>query len=253
MKPQRIEEIKNYIYENKTVTLEQICNRFNISTSTLRRDLNEIIATSDIKKVYGGVTVLSKREMTSYDERYITNQTTKKLIASAAAGLIEDGDIVFIDSGTTMPHVISHLVNKKNITVLTNNIEVINAAVPLNNINVIMLSGTLYRKTLSFIGPSAVQLLHAYNINKALIATTGYSIESGLTCSTPLEADLKRVAIERSKEVYLLADSSKYGAVSLVTYCSLNKVNILITEKTPPDEVVEYMEKNGRKILLAQQ
>jgi len=251
MRPKRIEEIRNYIYENKTVTLDQICNRFEVSKSTLRRDLSEIIEDSDIKKIYGGVTVLSKKEMSSFEERYFSNQSAKIAIAAVSASLIEDGDIIFVDSGTTMPHIVNHLIHKKNITILTNNIEVITRAIPFNNINIISLSGTLNRKTLSLIGSSAVQLLQAFNINKALIATTGYSIASGLTCSSPLEADLKRMAIQRSKEVYLLADSSKCGPVSLITYCSLSKVNTLITEETPPVEVVNYIKEHGGTILLA--
>lgn len=251
MRPQRIEEIRTYIYENKTVTLDQICSRFDISKSTIRRDLSEILENSDIKKIYGGVTVLSNKEMSSFEERNITNQSAKQRIAASTADLIEDGDIVFIDSGTTTMHVIDHIFTKKNITILTNNMEIINRAIPYNDITVISLSGTLNRKTLSFIGSSAVLLLQGFNISKALIATTGYSIASGLTCSSPLEADLKRMAIQRSQEVYLLADSSKCGPVSLITYCSLSKVNILITDETPPPEVVNYIKEHGGKIILA--
>lgn len=250
MRPQRIEEIRNYIYENKTVPLDQLCSHFGISKSTLRRDLNEIIANSDIKKIYGGVTVLGKKEMSSFDERSMTNPAKKAAIAAAAASLIEDGDIIFIDSGTTTAQVIDHLSTKKNITILTNNIEIINRAIPYKNITVITLSGTLNRKTLSFVGPSAVQQLMAFNISKALIATTGYSLTSGLTCSSPIEGDLKRTAIQRSKEVYLLADSSKYGPVSLITYCDLNKVDILITDAKPPAEVSDYMEQYGKSVLV---
>jgi len=251
MRPKRIEDIRNYIYENKTVTLDQICNHFDISKSTLRRDLGEIIENSDIIKIYGGVTVSARKEISSFEERYISSQSAKVAIATAAAGLIDDGDIIFIDSGTTTTQIIDHLINKKDITVLTNNIEIINRATPNSNITVISLSGTLNRKTMSFIGSSAVQLLQAFNINKALIATTGYSIASGLTCSTPLEADLKRTAIQRSKEVYLLADSSKCGPVSLITYCSLSKINVLITDEEPPAEVVKYIKDHGNSILIA--
>ncbi len=251
MRPKRIEEIRNYINENKTVTLDQICSKFDISKSTIRRDLSEILENSDIKKIYGGVTVLSNKEMSSFDERNLTNQSAKTRIAAATAELIEDGDIIFIDSGTTTMHVIDYISTKKNITILTNNMEIINRAIPYSDINVISLSGTLNRKTLSFIGSSAVQLLQGFNISKALIATTGYSIASGLTCSSPLEADLKRMAIQRSQAVYLLADSTKCGPVSLITYCSLSKVNVLITEANPPVEVVNYIKDHNGRIILA--
>ncbi len=251
MRPKRIEEIKDYIYENKTVTLDQICENFDISKSTIRRDLNEILENSDIKKIYGGVTVLSKKELTSFEERNISNLKIKERIAATAAELVEDGDIIFIDSGTTTLRIIDSIITKKDLTILTNNVEIILRAIPYDNLNIISLSGTLNRKTLSFTGSSAAQVLQSYNISKAFMATTGFSIVSGVTNSSPMESDIKRMAVQRSQQVYLLADSSKYGVVSLITYCNLNKVTALITEAYPPKDVCSFIEESGGKILLA--
>jgi len=251
MRPKRIEEIKDYIYENKTVTLDQICENFDISKSTIRRDLNEILENSDIKKIYGGVTVLSKKELTSFEERNISNLKIKERIAATAAELVEDGDIIFIDSGTTTLRIIDSIITKKDLTILTNNVEIILRAIPYDNLNIISLSGTLNRKTLSFTGSSAAQVLQSYNISKAFMATTGFSIVSGVTNSSPMESDIKRMAVQRSQQVYLLADSSKYGVVSLITYCNLNKVTALITEAYPPKDVCSFIAESGGKILLA--
>ena len=193
MRPKRIEEIKDYIYENKTVTLDQICENFDISKSTIRRDLNEILENSDIKKIYGGVTVLSKKELTSFEERNISNLKIKERIAATAAELVEDGDIIFIDSGTTTLRIIDSIITKKDLTILTNNVEIILRAIPYDNLNIISLSGTLNRKTLSFTGSSAAQVLQSYNISKAFMATTGFSIVSGVTNSSPMESDIKRM------------------------------------------------------------
>lgn len=251
MRPQRIEEIKDYIYENKTVTLDQICKNFKISKSTIRRDLNEILAGGDIKKIYGGVTVLPEKELTSFEERNISNLNVKERIAAAAAELVEDGDIIFIDSGTTTLPIIDHIGNKKEVTILTNNVEIIIRAIPYSNINIISLSGTLNRKTLSFTGSSAAQVLQTYNISKAFMAATGFSIASGCTNSSPLESDVKRMAVQRSQQVYLLADRSKCGVVSLITYCNLSKVNTLVTDEYPPKDVCSYIEEHGGRILIA--
>lgn len=250
MKAERIKEIRNYIRVNKTITLDRICNQFDISKRTLQRDLDEIIKNGDIKKIYGGVTFLAKKERSSFEERYISRQSIKIAIATAAAALIEDGDIIFIDAGTTTAHVIDHMTNKKNITILTNNIEILKRAILYDNIEVIVLPGILNRKTKSFIGSSAIRFLQDFNIIKALIATTGFSITSGLTCSSPLEADLKRIAIQRSKEVYLLADSSKCGVVALNSYCSLSSINTLITEGNLPTAILENITENGNSIYL---
>ena len=251
MRSKRIEEVRNYIYENKTVSLDQICHKFNISKSTLRRDLEYILSDGDIKKIYGGVTVLPNKRLIPFEARNIANPEKKIQIAAAAAQLIENGDIIFIDSGTTTMHILEYIKDKKDITILTNNVMTILQAISYEDINIITLSGTLNRKTLSFTDNYGAQILQNYNISKAFMATAGFSIANGVTNSSPSEAALKHMAVERSQSVYLLADSSKCGDVSLITYCGLEQVDMLITDSEPVPEIREFMEKNGQKILIA--
>lgn len=251
MRSQRIEEIKKYIYENKTVTLDEICKNFQVSKSTLRRDLDTILQSGDIKKIYGGVTALPKRGLVSFEERNISHLEVKRRIAATAAKLIQENDIIFIDSGTTTLPIIDFIKDMRNITVLTNNVEIIMHAIPYENINIISLSGTLNRKTLSFTGTSAVQVLQNYNISKAFMATTGFSIANGVTNSSALESDIKRAVVQRSQNVNLLADSSKCNVISLITYCGLDKINTLVTDKKPTKEICNFMHNNGSEILIA--
>ena len=182
MKSKRIEDIESYIYEHKTVTLEQLCTTFNVSMNTIRRDVKELTQNARIKKIYGGVTVKSEqRELLPFSERHISNLEEKQKIAARAAQLVEDGDVIFIDSGTTTFHMIEYMQNKQNITVLTNNLEVIMRGVTCENIKLISLSGEFNRKTLSFVGDTAAEVLKNYNISKAFMASTGISVEGGAT------------------------------------------------------------------------
>lgn len=251
MRPKRIEEIKNYIYSNKTVALNQICDVFHISKSTLRRDLDDILAEGTIKKIYGGVTAIAENGLKPFNERNIANQEAKERIAFAAASEVENGDVIFIDSGTTTFYIINYMKDKKNITILTNSIEVIIQAIPYDNINVIALAGTLNRKTLSLTGAVSAQVLQGYNLSKAFMASTGYSIVSGVTNSSPLESDIKRVAVQRSQKVYLLADSSKSDVVSLITYCQLEQIDTLITDVSPSKEICDFIHSSGNRIVIA--
>ncbi len=251
MRSERIKEIKNFIYANKTVTLDKICERFNVSKSTLRRDLDEVLKSGDIKKIYGGVTVIPRRELIPFEERNISNLEAKRKIAAAAAELVADGDIIFVDSGTTTLPIIDFIKDKKNFTILTNNVGIILRAIPYENINIISLSGMLTRKTLSFTGTTAAQVLRNYNISKAFMATTGFSVASGVTNSAPEESDIKRTAVQRSQQVCLLADSSKCGEVSLITYCGLDQIDTLVTETPPPSDIGDFMEQHGKQILIA--
>ena len=236
-----MEQMEAYILEHKTVTLDELCEEFGVSKNTVRRDLDVLLENRRFKKIYGGVTVEDFKELVSFGERNISKLSEKQRIAQKAASLVEDGDVIFIDSGTTTLHLVEYLGERKNVTIVTNNIETILRAIPMENLTLIALPGTLNRKTLSFTGLNAVQLLQQFNIRKAFMASTGYSMESGVTNSSPLESDIKRTAVARSQQVYLLADAAKYGAAALTTYCRLEELNGLITDQLPPQEAQDFL------------
>lgn len=253
MRSLRIEEIKNYIYENKTATLDELCKNFHISKSTLRRDLNTILQPGEnsIRKIYGGVTAFPQKSLIPFEERSISNLEAKRKIAKTAVQMIRQNDIIFLDSGTTTLRMMDVMKDKKNITILTNNEEIILHAFPYENLNVISLGGTLSRKTLSFTGPSAVQMLQNCNIGRAFMGTAGFSILNGVTNSSPSESDIKRVVVQRSQKVYLLADGSKCNAAALTTYCGLNQIDTLITDRPPTEEICSLFRRRGNEILIA--
>lgn len=252
MRSQRIAEIEQYIYTHKTVTLDELCDVFQVSKNTIRRDIEELIQNPDIVKTYGGVMIntQTKKLLVSFNERNIKCQNEKRLIAAKAASLVEDGDSIFIDSGTTTLYMLEHLKDKK-ITLLTNNIEVLVQALPYENITLISLSGTLNRKTLSLTGSSAAKLLSTYNVKKAFMAATGITPENGATNSSPEETCIKEMAVKKSLQNYLLADSSKFGVVSLLTYCSISDLTGIITNQKPDDAFCEYAKEHQVDIILA--
>ena len=151
MRVERIDNIIEFVYKNKNVTLDQICDNFNISKSTVRRDLSEILKDSNLQKTYGGITLKNKSDnrkyLTSFNERNIENIDKKLSISKKAATIVEDNDIIFIDSGTTTFYMADYLDKINNLTILTNNLEVIFRATKYKNINLISLSGTLNRET----------------------------------------------------------------------------------------------------------
>lgn len=251
MRSKRIDEITAYVYQQKTVTLDKLCQEFGVSKNTIRRDINEITAQGSIKKIYGGVTVQTVKELISFDERNIRKWSSKQRIAAKAAELIDDGDIIFVDSGTTTCHIIDYIKNRKNLTLITNNLELIIKAIPNENVNIICLSGTLNRGNLSFVGHSASAILKNYNISKSFMAATGLSIENGASNSSPQDYEIKQTAIERSKLVYMLADSNKFDVVSLMTYCPLDRIDVLVTDEEPPVKYTDYFNEHGNRIIVA--
>lgn len=252
MRTQRLDRIKEYIYQQKTVTLDQLCTVFNVSKNTIRRDIDELVELEQIKKIYGGVTVEGYKPMVSFDERNITNLQLKQAIAQTAASLVSDNEIIFIDSGTTTVHMIDYIKERQNLTILTNSIEVIMRSIPYPNINVISLSGTLNRKTLSFTGTSSAKVLSQFNISKSFIAATGISTIGGASNSSPAETEIKRTALLKSQKNYLLVDHTKFGVISLMTFSNFDNIDSVISDEFPENDLREALEKNNCRIMIAE-
>lgn len=240
MKEDRISALQNHIRKNGRASIEELCSLFNISKNTIRRDINELEKQNYIKKVYGGVILNDTKTTEPFESREVKNKDEKQQIGSLASNLVEDGDIIYIDSGTTTMCMIPHLAARKNLTIITNNLHVITSSLPFSNLNIICTGGTFLRRTNSFIGIEAVNSLKQYNISKSFVATTGLSIEKGLTNSSSFEYDIKRYISENCEQIIVLADNSKFDRVSLMTYYDLKSIQVLVTDKEPDATYIKF-------------
>ncbi len=252
MREDRLSQMEDYIRDKKSVSLDTLCAVFDVSKNTVRRDVSEIVARTDIRKIYGGVSVQYNKIPPPFNERSNVNLTVKDRIGQCAARLVEDGDIIYVDSGTTTCHLIEHLQGCKNVTVLTHSLDVINRAVSNPELNIISLSGTLNRKTLSFTGQSTIDVLHDCNISKAFMAANGLTVQNGATQSTSIEFAIKKAVVARSDRIFLMLESRKFGAVSLLTYCKLEQIDTIVTDKMPPSEIVDAFTALGGHIVTAE-
>lgn len=249
MKENRIQELKNYIIANERASLDDLCTLFNVSKNTMRRDINELEKQAIIKKVYGGIVLNDKKTTEPFESREEKNITSKQIIAKLASQFVQDGDIIYIDSGTTTMHMIPHLAEIRNLTIITNNLNVIMGSLPYPNLNVLCTGGVLFRTTNSFVDMDAVNSLKKFNISKAFMASTGISITKGITNSSSFEYDIKRYMVENCDTVIVLADDTKLGRVSLTTYCELKDIHVFITNELPGSEFVDFFESNNIKLI----
>ncbi|QTL99589.1 DeoR family transcriptional regulator [Iocasia frigidifontis] len=249
MKLQRIEKIKEYIKLHRNCTSKQLCDIFNVSMATMRRDINELAKRGVVKKVYGGVSFIDNK-----DSNYPNNvKFSEKLdrIGKQAASLVEDGDIILISSGTTTYHMIPHLRNKKNLTVITNNVLIITEALKYNNFRLIVIGGDLQRNTNSIISLDAVNLLEKVNAHKLFMGTNALSLTAGLTNSSFIEAQVKQTMINTSNKTIVLLDHNKFDAVSLYTFLHIKDLDILITDKEPDKKYIENFKENNIQLIVA--
>ncbi|MGM0126321.1 DeoR family transcriptional regulator, myo-inositol catabolism operon repressor [Enterococcus sp. AZ194] len=248
MKSKRIDEIEAYVIELGNVSFDDLSKKFKVSLNTLRRDINELIKKGNIEKVYGGVRSIQGR-LIDYKVRNITNSSAKRKIGEIAATLIEEGDVIYIDSGTTTVQLLTYLNPTTRCTILTNNFDVIEFCTYHPNLELIVLGSHYKFSTRSFVELSYNQELTSVNINKAFMAATGIGIKNGATNSDVLEQQIKKAICQRSREIYLLADHTKFGHTTLMTYSLLEDFHTIISDKTPSSDFLDFFEENDIRFL----
>ncbi|SDN51776.1 transcriptional regulator, DeoR family [Fictibacillus solisalsi] len=250
IKDKRIKKIKEYVMEHESASLDELVTVFDVSKNTIRRDVQELVDNGELKKVYGGVSAIHKK-LESFQDRQVRNLQEKVLISETASSFIEDGDFIFLDSGTTTIEMFNFL-KEKNLTIFTNSIDFIVRALPYENLNVISIGGMVDRKTNSFVNPRNMDLLKDYNIKKAFMASTGISLVNGVTNASPNESELKKTVVNRSSEVYLLVDHNKFDKYGLMTYCGLDEVDYIVTDRAPEENYQEFAKQNNIQFVIAE-
>ncbi|MGE6632280.1 DeoR/GlpR family DNA-binding transcription regulator [Bacillus sp. NPDC077027] len=240
LKTKRIQLMKEYVFDQESASLDELVEHFGVSKNTIRRDVQSLVESGVLNKVYGGVAV-NHSTLVVYQDRKTRNLNKKQEIGQAAARFVEDGDVIFVDSGTTTLEILPFITDKQ-LTVVTNNVDFINQAISHPNLTIFSTGGMLERKTNSFVGFQSVERLKTYNMNKAFIASTGISIENGLTNSSPLETDIKRTVVTKSAMTFLMVDDSKFDQYALTTFCELKEIDVVVTNQQPPQAYLEYGE-----------
>lgn len=252
MKVQRLEQEQKFIEKYSSVTIEQLCEEFKISKNTVRRDIAELIEMGKVEKVYGGVVAKGnvkeyRMGVRTFDSRTELRTDVKLMLGEMAASYVEDNDVIFLDSGTTTIHMVPHLKNVHNLTVVTHSIPAVAELYKLQNIRVIVPPGSLFRPTFSVADYVTVDFLSKLNINKAFMASTGVSWQFDVTNATMVEYGIKRCVMERSQERFLLVDSAKFGTVGIMSWAKLKQFDRVITDEPVPARVLDYLKENQVK------
>lgn len=252
MRQNRLDSIEQYILKNQSVSLDHLCEAFQVSKNTIRRDMDALVQKGTVQKVYGGVTAVNgTTTLTPFDQRNIHLIDAKQSICSIAANFVEDNDIIFVDSGSSCLHLIPY-VKQKNITILTHSLSIAMAVIPYENINLITLPGTLNRKTLSYTGIETTEYLERYNPNKAFMACTGISLKHGISNASTEEYAIKKKVLSLTEETFLLADVTKFDHSAITTYARLEQIKHYITNAMPPEAYVTYLEQHNCKLHISQ-
>ena len=221
------------VNERASVTIAELAEMLDVSASTVKRDLIILANEGKIIKVRGGA--MSRNESFTSVEKNVEEKASicteeKMTIAKYAAELIENGDFVFLDAGTTTEKMIDYL-NVKDVTFVTNGF--IHAKkLARKGYKVFITGGEIKASTEAIVGAECVLTLKNYNFTKCFMGTNGISLTAGFTTPDVNEARVKSAAIESSREDYVLADHSKFDEVSSATFAGLGKA-VIITDRIP--------------------
>lgn len=240
MKEERRKRMGELVAKRQTATMEQLCAYFGVSMNTVRSDVAYLVQTGAVQKIYGGVRARDPKQVPLFESRAELHTQQKRSIAARAECLIEDGDILFLDAGTTTMHLIDCLSSQKKVTVVTGSLQIIRKATQLENVQLIVLPGAFNRRTNSLCDVGTLEYLTRYQFTKAFMGVSGVSEDGQLNVSTYLEFEIKRTALGRSQKKYLLADAGKFGSTGLMSYGSLEDMNAIITTRDCPPTVQSY-------------
>jgi DeoR family transcriptional regulator, fructose operon transcriptional repressor len=248
---QRRERIQEYLATHKIVRMDDLCRMLETSEATVRRDLEWLERTGIVERTHGGA-ILNQR-LTLEPEYLLRAQKhpeEKRLIGKLAASLIEDGDVVFINSGTTTTQVIRHIRGNAGITVFSNNVY---AALEAREAGFThyLIGGEFQPHSNSVAGRFASENLRQVYADKAILGVDAVSLLHGCTVPSNPEAEVIKQMIERTHgQIFIVADSSKWGVVSTFQIATIDEIDKLITDDEFDPSAIEALATHSVESLI---
>lgn len=245
---QRREKIKALLLEKETITVTEIMELFQISVETARRDLDALETEGFLDKVYGGAT-LKKRTMVMPSKELLTRTfaSGKTRVADRAVQFMKQGDTIFLDNSSAVSYMCHGLIDM-DITVLTNSLGVLNALSKSKTVKLICIGGRYDATEEAFLGPTAVENLRKYQVDRAFFSCKSFDMKRGAMTANELLADMKRVAISCAQQTCMLVDHSKFDKASFIHLCKLEEVDRLFTDEPISEEWKKYFAGTGTKV-----
>ncbi|WP_054954866.1 DeoR/GlpR family DNA-binding transcription regulator [Paenibacillus dakarensis] len=235
------------------VQVHALAKNFNVSTETIRRDLDRLEKEGKLRKVYGGaVQTRSEWIEPTFLRRTEMHQPEKQAIGRLAASLVKAGETVILDNGTTTLEIMRHLKGRGDVTVITNSVPIMACALEGFQGKIIFAGGEVNMNCQAATGAVAHQLLDQFKANKAFISAGGISLSEGITDYNLDEALLSRKIMQRTEEAILVADHSKFGVTTFAQIAPIDHISMIITDSGCTEEWVEAINKLDVEVLLSE-
>ncbi|AEV29340.1 transcriptional regulator of sugar metabolism [Sphaerochaeta pleomorpha str. Grapes] len=241
----RLEKVREYLKQNKSATIQELATMLDVSHMTIRRDLAMLAQDDKLKLIHGGVIFHEEEE---HKDKYtislarIHMQEEKKRIALKAVSLIEKGDIIIIDAGSTGELIASYLPENIPLTVICFALNIATIVASKPNCSLIVTGGFFHHSSLVLESTEGLNLLKQNRANKTFITASGVSVNLGVTCSNFFERTTKQASLKAANTKILVADSSKFDLIKSGHFADLSDFDIVITDNKVSEKIVSQIQ-----------
>lgn len=248
---ERRSKILEKIEVDGTVQVNEISKIFNVSEVTIRNDLDQLEKKNLLIRARGGAIKLQRvgidYKLSVKSKRY---SLEKQAIGKKAAELINDGETIILDSGTTALEVAKNLGKFIDLNIITNSLNIVGQMIEFPDLRVIVPGGYLRRNSLSLVGPAAEESLKKYYCDKVFIGVDGIDSQYGISTPNFEEAHLNNIMINISRELIVVTDSSKFKNRSFANIAPISKIHTVVTDKNIPSDEKQALENLGIKLII---
>lgn len=234
-------ERRNAILEKlqaeRRVVVSELSQIYKVSEETIRRDLEKLENDGFAIKSYGGAVINENANVDlPFNIRKKRNVISKQKIAEVISSRIKDGTSIMLDASSTAVYIAKALKERKNLTLITNSIEILIEMFDTPNVNVLSTGGAMREGSFALVGPQTDKMLNSYHVDMAIVSAKGFDLETGLTDTEELHANNKKTMLHAGREKVLAVDSSKFGKIAFTEIGTLEDISMVVTD-AKPDEV----------------
>jgi DeoR family fructose operon transcriptional repressor len=252
-KNKRFGKISEILKTQGNASTKYLAAILQVSEATIRRDFTELEGSGQfpVKRVHGGAIYSLERSGLEpmFNIKLSRLMEEKKKVAKLAANLVEDGDTIILDSGTTAYYLASELVKKKGLKIVTTDIKIAEKLGRYPNVQTIIIGGEVRPGYFSIGGELAIRYISRFRGDKGFLSTDGWDL-NGTYNASMFEVGIKKSIIQSSVKTFLVADSSKYGKIALIKVADIEEFEAIIVDKPLPKDVLESLEEKKIKIVF---
>ncbi len=232
------------------VIVTDLSREFDVTEETIRRDLEKLDNEGLATKTYGGAIANKSLNIDlPYNVRKRASVERKQKIAEKIAEMIKEGDYIMVDASSTAIYVTKCIAHLKNITLITNSIEILMELADKSDWNILSTGGTLKKGSLSLVGTSAERMIKGFHVDLAICSSKGIDMNMGITDSNEKDSEIKRAIFAAADRKILAVDATKFDKISFVHVCDLNDVDTIVTDEVPSDRWIEYCKDKGVELV----